>query len=108
MSIFLQLSFHSHFSFSLVDREHTFVTCGSPLNNGAGTNRGGSDYSCLDGEGKCMEIIIKKPLLKTIDKSEHNLAKEMREYELFWVGFSIGCSCQIKKGSHLEKYFFRN
>lgn len=94
------------FSFSFVERHHIFVTCDSPRLNEIGNNEATSDYSCLRGEGICMKQVIEKPLLRTKDGSEHHSSKEMKEYELFLGSFSIGCSCQIIKGSFLENSFF--
>ena len=53
-----------------------------------------------------MKQVIQKPLLGTKDRSQHSSTKTMSKYELFWGSFSIGCSCQIFKGSFIKKEFF--
>lgn len=75
------------------------MTCDNP-----GNNLDTGDYSCFYGEGICMKQVLYRPLFQTKDGSAHAPSNGMDAYEIAYVPFNVGCSCQIIQGSYFQTF----
>ena len=75
------------FRLRFLRRVHTHVVC----------HRGDYDYSCLLGEGTCVENVVQRELIKQQANNSTELTTE-------FLQFTTSCSCEIIQNSIFSSF----